>query len=113
MKTNFIFIFSGPYTEYKIIVTAFTKKHDGEACEVIQRTDISGPSAPKILSLTCQSHDSLFFAWKRPETYYNSIDYYIISFRNLGLHSFREIELTANASILETSVSPEKTQPHC
>ena len=65
----------------------------------------SGPSAPKVINLSCQSQESLYFAWKRPETYYNSIDYYIISFRNIAFHNFREIELTANASILETSVS--------
>lgn len=96
---------SEPYTDYKIIVAAFTKKFDGEPSEVSQRTDIAGPSAPKVVNLTCHSQDALFFGWRIPQTYYNTIDYYIISYRNVVYADFREIRITANASIVETSVS--------
>ncbi|XP_055614452.1 tyrosine-protein phosphatase 99A-like isoform X2 [Uranotaenia lowii] len=93
-----------PYTDYKMIVAAFTKKCDGEPSEVHQRTDISGPSAPKVVNLTCHSLDALFFGWRIPATYYNTIDYYIVSYRN-ELHSdLRDIRITANASIVETSM---------
>lgn len=93
-----------PYTDYKIIVAAFTKKFDGEPSEVSQRTDIAGPSAPKVVNLTCHSQDALFFGWRIPQTYYNTIDYYIISYRNVVYADFREIRITANASIVETSM---------
>ncbi|XP_065074555.1 tyrosine-protein phosphatase 99A isoform X1 [Ochlerotatus camptorhynchus] len=93
-----------PYTDYKIIVAAFTKKFDGEPSEVSQRTDISGPSAPKVVNLTCHSQHELFFGWKIPQTYYNTIDYYIISYRNLAHSEYKDIRLSANSSIVETSM---------
>lgn len=93
-----------PYTDYKIIVTAFTKKNDGEASEVSQRTDISGPSAPKVVNLTCHSQHELFFGWRIPQTYYNTIDYYIISYRNIEHSEYKDIRLSVNASIVETSM---------
>ncbi|XP_058812317.1 tyrosine-protein phosphatase 99A [Topomyia yanbarensis] len=93
-----------PYSDYKIIVAAFTKKNDGEPSEVSTRTDISGPSAPKVVNLTCHNQDALFFGWRIPQTYYNTIDYYIISYRNVVFADFREIRITANASIVETSM---------
>lgn len=93
-----------PYSDYKMIVTAFTKKKDGERSEVSQRTDISGPSAPKVVNLTCHSQHELFFGWRIPQTYYNTIDYYIISYRNLAHSEYKDIRLSANASIVETSM---------
>ncbi|XP_021710392.1 tyrosine-protein phosphatase 99A isoform X2 [Aedes aegypti] len=93
-----------PYTDYKIIVAAFTKKFDGEPSEVSQRTDISGPSAPKVVNLTCHSQHELLFGWHIPQTYYNTIDYYIISYRNLEHSEYKDIRLTANSSIVETSM---------
>lgn len=93
-----------PYTDYKIIVAAFTKKFDGEPSEVSQRTDISGPSAPKVVNLTCHSQHELLFGWHIPQTYYNTIDYYIISYRNLEHSEYKDIRLSANASIVETSM---------
>ncbi|XP_058457054.1 tyrosine-protein phosphatase 99A [Malaya genurostris] len=93
-----------PYSDYKIIVAAFTKKNDGDPSEVSTRTDISGPSAPKVVNLTCHNQDALFFGWRIPQTYYNTIDYYIISYRNVVFADFREIRISANASIVETSM---------
>ncbi|ETN67444.1 hypothetical protein AND_000745 [Anopheles darlingi] len=93
-----------PFTEYRILVTAFTKKHDGKPSEVAQRTDVSGPSAPKVVNLTCHSHNALYYGWRIPQTFYNTIDLYIISYRNIAYHEFREIRITVNASILETSL---------
>lgn len=93
-----------PFTEYRILVTAFTKKHDGKPSEVTQRTDVSGPSAPKVVNLTCHSHNALYYGWRIPQTFYNTIDLYIISYRNIAYHEFREIRITVNASIMETSV---------
>lgn len=96
-----------PYADYKISVKAFTWKNEGEASDAVtQRTDISGPSAPIVVNLTCHNLDALYLRWKRPLEYYNSIDFYIVSFRVLEQHEFQEIKINASASThLETAVS--------
>jgi hypothetical protein len=95
----------GPYTEYRIIVIAFTLKYDGEPSDpTIQRTDISGPSAPQIINLTCHSQDSLYLHWKRPTSFYNSIDFYMINYRENGYTSYQQIQLNTNASLADAWV---------
>ena len=97
---------TGPYSEYKISVKAFTWKNEGDACDAIsQRTDISGPSPPIVVNLTCHVQDALYLRWKRPLEYYNSIDFYIISFRSVAQKEFQEIQFNASAAHLETAVS--------
>lgn len=105
---NVMFFFSSvtePYSEYKILVSAFTLNNEGNQSDpVIQRTDISGPSPPIIVNLTCSSYDALYLRWKRPLEYYNSIDFYIISFRPEQLE-FQEIQFNATATHVEIAVS--------
>lgn len=85
---------------------AFTWKNEGEASDAVtQRTDISGPSAPIVSNLTCHNLDALYLRWKRPAEYYNTIDYYIVSFRPVTQHEFQEIKINASARHLETAVS--------
>lgn len=97
--------FAEPYSEYKITVKAFTWKNEGEASEAVtQRTDISGPSPPIVVNLTCNNQDALYLRWKRPLEYYNSIDFYIISYRIVSQHDFQEIKFNASATHLETAV---------
>lgn len=97
-----------PFTDYKIIIKAFTTKFEGEPSDpVFQRTDISGPSQPIIMNLTCHSEDSIVLKWKRPFEYYQTIDSYVVNYRIAGRERFREIELNASADVLETSVSPK------
>lgn len=99
-------IFAEPYSEYKITVKAFTWKNEGDASDAVtQRTDISGPSAPIVSNLTCHNLDALYLRWKRPAEYYNTIDYYIVSFRSVAQHEFQEIKINASARHLETAVS--------
>ncbi|XP_040154808.1 protein sidekick-2-like [Anopheles arabiensis] len=93
-----------PFTDYRIIVTAFTLKYDGEPSEVSLRTDVGGPSPPKVLNLTCHSLDTLFFSWRIPRVYHSSIDFYIVNYRNLEYDDTHEIRISANASIVETSM---------
>lgn len=95
----------GPYTEYRIIVIAFTLKYDGEPSDpVIQRTDIAGPSAPQIINLTCHSQDALYLQWRRPTTFYNSIDFYVINYKESSYTNYQQIQLNTTASFPETAV---------
>lgn len=95
-----------PYSEYKITVKAFTWKNEGDASEAVtQKTDISGPSPPIVVNLTCHNQDALYLRWKRPLEYYNSIDFYIISYRIVSQHDFQEIKFNASATHLETAVT--------
>lgn len=95
----------GPYTEYRIIVIAFTLKYDGEPSDpVIQRTDIAGPSAPQIINLTCHSQDALYLQWKRPTTFYNSIDFYVINYKESSYANYQQIQLNTTATFSETAV---------
>lgn len=85
---------------------AFTTKNEGESSDqIIQRTDVSGPSAPFVVNLTCHSQDSITIRWKRPSEFYNTIDFYIIKARLQGQDSHRDIRINASAKELETAVS--------
>ncbi|XP_070493823.1 putative receptor-type tyrosine-protein phosphatase mosPTP-1 [Chironomus tepperi] len=94
-----------PYTEYKIIVIAFTLKYDGEPSDpVIQRTDIAGPSAPQIINLTCHSQDAIFLQWRRPTSFYNSIDFYVINYKENSYSNYQQIQLNTSSSYPETAI---------
>lgn len=97
-----------PYTEYKIWVKAYTDKHEGEPSEpVYNRTDISGPNAPRILNLTCQAQDTVFVQWERPTQFLHSIDFYYIyiggSSNGNGDGTYDNITLPAETKYVETS----------
>jgi len=81
-----------PFTPYKIWVRAFTWREEGESSRIIEvRTDVQGPSAPKIVNVTCVNLDSLYLQWERPTTYYNQIDYYFVYYRPEESWIFEEV----------------------
>ncbi|XP_076676986.1 putative receptor-type tyrosine-protein phosphatase mosPTP-1 isoform X5 [Andrena cerasifolii] len=93
-----------PYIEYKIWVKAYTWKNEGEPSDhIIRRTDISGPSAPLILNVTCQTHDSVYIQWARPNLFWGSIDYYFINYRIENGTRYEEIEVIAEKNHLESA----------
>lgn len=95
-----------PFTEYKIIVIAFTLKYDGEPSDpVIQRTDIAAPNAPQIINLTCHSQDAIYLQWRRPSSFYNSIDLYVINYKDSSHSNYQQIQLNTSSSFAETAVS--------
>lgn len=73
----------GPYTQYKVWIKAYTQRSEGEASRTLEfRTDVSGPSAPYIVNLTCDGDHSLIVQWSRPEHYFYKIDYYFVYYRS-------------------------------
>ncbi|XP_034489100.1 tyrosine-protein phosphatase 99A isoform X2 [Drosophila innubila] len=94
-----------PFTDYRVIVKAFTTKNEGEPSDQIaQRTDVGGPSAPAIVNLTCHSQESITIRWKRPYEFYNTIDFYIIKTRLTGQDTHRDIRINASTKELETAM---------
>lgn len=103
IKNNIIIILE-PNSEYKIWVKAFTQKNEGEPSDaVLSRTDISGPSAPRILNLTCATQDTIYIQWERPKEYSNSIDYYYINYTSE--HSNESIIMESSKEHLDSAVS--------
>lgn len=93
--------------EYKIWVKAYTLKNEGESSDyTINKTDISGPSSPQILNLTCQTQDTIFVQWARPAEFYNDIEYYYIYL--YGDFTFDNITISGSKEHLETSVSARR-----
>ncbi|KAH8338567.1 hypothetical protein KR059_009949 [Drosophila kikkawai] len=94
-----------PYTDYRVIVKAFTTKNEGDPSDQIaQRTDVGGPSAPAIVNLTCHSQESITIRWRRPYEFYNTIDFYVIKTRLAGQDTHRDIRINASAKELETAM---------
>ncbi|EDV90763.1 GH14309 [Drosophila grimshawi] len=94
-----------PFTDYRVIVKAFTTKNEGEPSDQIaQRTDVGGASNPTILNLTCHSQESITIRWKRPHEYYNTIDFYVVKTRLAGQDTHRDIRINASAKELETAM---------
>lgn len=101
-----LFAFLEPYSEYKVSVKAFTFRFEGEVSDPIyQRTDVTAPSAPIVVNLTCHTQDDIYLKFRRPRTYYNSIDFYIISYRPQGANDFSKINLNSTIEHLEFSVN--------
>lgn len=104
--SNSYFIpFSGPYTEYKIVVVAITTRHDGNgSTPIIQRTDVSAPSPPIITNLACQKDGTILLRWKRPMIFFNTIDFYIVSYKSANWEYYRQFQINASADHIETEV---------
>ncbi|XP_023290155.1 tyrosine-protein phosphatase 99A [Orussus abietinus] len=100
-----------PFTEYIIWVKAFTWKNEGEPSEhITHKTDIAGPGAPTILNLTCQAHDAIYIHWARPGLFWNTIDYYYITYSSPNAKEYEEIELLADKEELDSrTVIPNLT----
>lgn len=97
--------FLGPFTEYKIVVVAITTRHDGNASTpLIQRTDVAAPSPPTISNLACQKDGTILMRWKRPIVFYNTIDFYIVSYKSSKMDHYRQFQINASADHIETEV---------
>lgn len=71
-----------PFTWYKANVQAYSRRHLGEPSVPVKfRTDVSAPSAPELLNLTCFDQNSIQLQWQRPERFYNQIESYHVQYR--------------------------------
>lgn len=85
-----------PFTWYKASIQAYTRKFLGEPSQLVKfRTDVSAPSAPLVLNLTCYLQDSVILQiqWQRPERFYNQIDFYYVEYKATDLGE-QAVELT-------------------
>lgn len=54
-------LFSAPYTKYRLVVRAFTKRREGPASEaLIIITDTEPPSPPRITNISCYGKVFIF-----------------------------------------------------
>ncbi|ODN00699.1 Tyrosine-protein phosphatase 99A [Orchesella cincta] len=99
------------YTEYKVWVKPFTWKNEGESSDaIVVKTDVRGPSPPRIVNVSCLAEDALFIAWQRPTKFYNSIDFFYIDYRSEEWKDFEEITVTAHQEATEQhTVLPNMT----
>lgn len=81
------------------------KNEGNPSDQIVQRTDVAGPSPPYVVNLTCHSQDAIAIRWRRPHEFYNTIDFYIIKTRVVGQDNHRDIRINASAKELETAVS--------
>lgn len=91
-------------TDYIIWVTGISStKEEGEPSDKIKyRTNPIGPSAPKILNISCHQHQSLFIQWQKPALYNCSIESYTVLYRDENSFDFEKIKLDATNDKTET-----------
>lgn len=71
-----------PFTWYKAHIAAYSRKFLGEPSQQVKfRTDVSAPSAPSLVNVTCFSQDAILVQWQRPERFHNQIDFYYVQYK--------------------------------
>lgn len=71
-----------PFSYYKAHIQAYSSKFLGEPSQPVKfKTDVSAPSPPQFVNVTCYSQESILIQWQKPEKYYNQIDYYYVQYK--------------------------------
>lgn len=71
-----------PFTWYRAHIAAYSRKFLGEPSQPVKfRTDVSAPSAPQLVNVTCSSPDAILVQWQRPERFHNQIDFYYVQYK--------------------------------
>ena len=95
-----------PFTWYLIFVQAYSRKFTGEPSQTVKfRSDVSGPSPPQVINVTCFSQDSIHIQLERPEDYYNQIDYYYVRYKaqDSGWDSYTSLGKKEDETILSAN----------
>ncbi|CAL4156072.1 unnamed protein product, partial [Meganyctiphanes norvegica] len=91
-----------PDSKFKVWTKAFTQRHEGKSSSpVMIETDVSGPSAPVIYNLTCQTDFTALLQWYRPTKVYGKVDLYYIYIRLEDSFEFDEIVVNSVNNRLE------------
>lgn len=94
-----------PLTWYTVQIQAFSRKFTGEPSSPIKfRTDLSAPSAPQSVNVTCFSQDSILIQWLRPEKFYERIDYYYVQYKPDSAWQFEETTMSAKKDKLHNEL---------
>ncbi|KAM3957284.1 uncharacterized protein ACR2FA_008710 [Aphomia sociella] len=107
-----------PFTPYKIWVRAFFNTEGAIYADLHTRlsnkseplyvlTDVVPPSPPKILNVTCDLlRQNLYFQWRQPTEYNNSLDHYVVTLRKLPEPQPRtKLTLPTSKNDIETTIS--------
>lgn len=71
-----------PLTWYTVSIQAFSNKFIGDSSSPLKfRTDLSAPSAPQSVNVTCFTQDTILVQWLRPEKFYEKIDFYYVQYK--------------------------------
>lgn len=70
---------------------------------MLATTDISGPTPPKILNLSCQANETIHIQIGRPSNFYYSVDYYYVYIK-VGGTLYDNITIHTNKDHAETKV---------
>lgn len=87
-----------PFTWYTMHVAAYSHRYTGEPSAPIKfRTDVSAPSQPDMINVTCYSQDSILIQWQRPEKFFGQVDYYYVQYKPVesGNAQYEETKLAA------------------
>lgn len=86
-----------PYTWYKVFIQAYSRKFLGEPSQMVKfRTDVSAPSQPHSLNVSClPMADGILIKWLRPEKFYNQIDFYYVEYKSDSSQQTEQTVLTA------------------
>jgi len=85
-----------PYTKYRFMIRAFTKRREGPASEnLVVITDTEAPSPPRVTNITCYGVNELLVEWRRPEVTFDHVKFYRIYLTSLDGHRSNQ-ELTVD-----------------
>lgn len=100
-KPEYLLSNLNPFTKYEVWVVPVgegTSETEGPASEKIwQTTDTAAPSFPYITNVTCYETQKIYIEWKRPKTYYKTVDYYYIHYKpSLDSHEYEDVQIQAD-----------------
>ncbi|XP_043222795.1 tyrosine-protein phosphatase 99A-like [Amphibalanus amphitrite] len=97
-----------PDRQYTVWLKAFTGAGPGQRSQPVQRwTDVSGPGAPRITDVTCPGDTTLHLRWRRPGTFYRSVDEYNVLYRDDEALEFEKhsVLVTSAQQYIATTIS--------
>ena len=89
-----------PYTQYEfwVMPIGVDEADRGQVSEkIFKTTDTAAPSSPFITNVTCYETQKIYIEWKRPKTYYKTVDFYFIYYKSSSDSDYKEVQIQADA----------------